>query len=74
VLDQRVRIVPSKVKGGSQRGASVARDLANSREVMVLFRVLSATGLVHHGFSTTPSASAWHSNKSSRLAPGVVTW
>jgi len=45
VLEQRVRVSPSKVESGSQRGAAVASDLANSPGVMVLFRVLSVTGL-----------------------------
>jgi len=60
VLEQRVRVVPSKVQRGASAGNPVARYLANSLEVTVLYRVLSATGLAHHRFSATSSASAGH--------------
>jgi hypothetical protein len=58
------------LRAGASAGSAVARDLANSREVMVLYRVLSATGLAHHGFSATPPVSAVP-DESGCLTPGV---
>jgi hypothetical protein len=55
VLEQRVRESLRRLRAGASAGPAVARDLANSREVMVLYRVLSVTGLAHHGFSATPA-------------------
>jgi hypothetical protein len=54
VLEQRIRLSLRRLRAGASAGSAVARDLANSPEVMVLYRVLSATGLAHHGFSATP--------------------
>jgi hypothetical protein len=56
-----------RLRAGASAGPAVASDLANSPGVTVLYRVLSATGLAHHGFSATPPVSALPDESSASL-------